>query len=128
MYGIFDGYYYSRPVSYRSYYARVQKPFVLTDHLDPQSDAVKATLQRFRQEFNPKETLARGIHWGDYVFGKRRFNHHSYETEWFIHQWKPTNDLQEEHPTGTRQIYHTFEEFARDVEKLVSTPPSKLKL
>jgi hypothetical protein len=128
MYGIFDGYYYSRPVSYRSYYPRVQKPFVLSDHLDRENDVIKGILSKFRQEFEPKDTLARGIHWNDFVFGKRHFNHNSYETEWFVHQWKPTNDLQEEHPTGTRQIYHKFEDFAAAVEKLVSVPANKLKL
>jgi hypothetical protein len=128
MYSIFDGYYYSRPVSYRSYYPRVQKPFILTDHLDKESDAIRNILARNKQEFNQTDSLARGIHWTDYVFGKRHFNHHSHETEWYIHEWKSTNDLQAEHPTGTARIYHNFEEFARDVEKLVSTPPNRLKL
>lgn len=128
MYGIFDGYYYSRPVSYRSYYPRQQKRFVLTDHLDRGDDVIKSILGKYRQAYNDKETLARGIHWNDFVFGKRHFDHNSKESEWYIHQWKPTNDLQEEHPTGSRQIYHKFDDFAAAVEKLVSVPPNKLKL
>lgn len=128
MYGIFDGYYYSRPVSYRSYYPRVQKPFVLKDHLDREDDVIRSILGKFRQTIDQKDSLARGVHWNDFVFGKRHFNHNSVETEWYIHQWKPTNDLQAEHPTGSRQIYHNFEEFAAAVEKLVSTPANQLKL
>jgi hypothetical protein len=128
MYSIFDGYYYSRPVSYRSYYPRVQKPFILTDQLDKETDIIKSILTKNKQEFNPSEVLSRGIHWSDYVFGKRHFDHNSHETEWYIYEWKPTNDLQAEHPTGTRQTFHSFEEFARDVEKIISIPPNRLKL
>lgn len=127
MYGIFDGYTYSRPVSYRSYNGRAFKPFILTDHLDRETDVVRGILTKNRQPVNDKEVLARGIHWGDFVFGKRHFDHNSKATEWYIHQWKPTNDLQAEHPTGVREVYHTFDEFARDVERIVSTPADKLK-
>ncbi len=123
---IFDSYSYSRPVSYRSYTPRVWKPYILTDHLDKESDEIKGILQRNRQGFDEKETLARGITWNGYLFGKRRFNHNSADSEYYIHQWKPTNDLSAEHPTGTRAIYHNFGDFARGVEKLVTTPANLL--
>ena len=36
--------------------------------------------------------------------------------------------VQAEHPTGTFKSYHSFNEFASDVEKLVSIPANKLKI
>jgi hypothetical protein len=138
MYSIFDGYYYSRPISYQSYYPRYVKPFVLKDHLDKESDSIRNILSKNRQEFDDKEILARGIHWKDWVFGKRVFHHNSRESshnshddvkvEYYAHQWKPTNDLAHEHPTGSHKVYDNFPQFAAEVEKLVSVAPNKLKL
>lgn len=137
MYTAFDGYYYSRPVSYQSYYPRVSKPFILTDHLDQESDAIRNILAKNRQQFDEKETLARGIHWGDWVFGKRTFHHngrdishnrHDSAVEYYAHQWKPTNDLGREHPTGSHKVYDNFPQFVTEVEKLVTTAPNNLKL
>jgi hypothetical protein len=98
----FESYSYSRPVSYRSYNARIFKPYILTDHQDVENDAIKRLLTQNRQTFDQTESLARGITWNGYIFGKRKFNHNSHESEYYIHQWKPTNDLSKEHPTGTR--------------------------
>lgn len=123
---VFESYNYSRPTSYRSYNQRIFKPYVLTDHLDPESDAIKQLLAQNRQQFDPTEGLARGIHWNGYEFGKRKFNHNSHESEYFIYQWKSTNDLATWHPTGTRQIFHDFKSFAKEVEKLIVTPPPLL--
>jgi hypothetical protein len=123
---VFESYNYSRPTSYRSYNARIFKPYILTDHLDQESEAIKALLTQNRQVFLPTEGLARGIHWNGYEFGKRKFNHNSHETEYYIHQWKSTNDLGKEHPTGTRQLFHDFKSFSKEVERLIVTPPAQL--
>lgn len=137
MYSIFDGYYYSRPISYQSYYTRKVKPYILKDHLDKESDTIRNILLKGKQEFDDQETLARGIHWGDWVFGKRTYHHNARESshnshdsnvEYYANQWKPTNDLQKEHPTGSHKVYDNFPQFASEVEKLVNTQPYKLKL
>jgi hypothetical protein len=123
---VFDAYSYSRPVAYKSYYTRESKPYILNDNFDKETEMIKDLLAKNRQSFDPKEGLTRGLHWNGYKLGKRRFDHNSHETEYFIHQWKATNDLTLEHPTGTRQVYHNFGDFFRAVEKLVVTPPSLL--
>lgn len=123
---VFDAYSYSRPVAYKSYNARVSKPYILNDSFDKETDIIREMLTKNRQSFDPREGLTRGLHWNGYLFGKRQFNHNSTETEYYIHQWKNTNDLSNEHPTGSRQIFHNFDDFYRNVEKLVITPPSLL--
>ncbi len=136
MYTIFEGYSYSRPVSYRSYYPRHLKPFVLKDHQDPESDAIRNILTRNKQTVNWRDSLARGIKWDDWVFGKRYYNHHptdslnfnDHHVEYYIHQWKPTNHLANEHPVGSHKTYRDFKTFEKEVEKLVTIPPWKLDL
>jgi len=123
---VFSSYSYTRRTSYPRYNARIFKPYILTDHQDPESEAIKALLAQNRQVFDPVEGLARGIHWNGYEFGKRKFSHNSNETEYFIHQWKPTNDLAKEHPTGSRELFHDFKSFAKEVERLIVTPPAQL--
>lgn len=103
----FDSYYYSRPVSYRSYNPRLTKQEVLTLP-DPDTDQVLDFFRRNNVTVDNLGGLARGIRFGDLEVGKRIFNHNNRlyyaDTEYFIHQWKPTNDLGKEHPTGTHYV------------------------
>jgi hypothetical protein len=90
----FDSYYYSRPISYRSYYPKLTKPSILAFQ-DPQSDEVLAYLKSQNIETNNLGGLARGIRFFDIEVGKRQYNHNNYSVsdEYYIHQWKETNDL-----------------------------------
>lgn len=63
--------------------------------------------------------MIRGIHFSDLVVGRRHYHHNSQDTEYYIHQWKPTNDLGIEHPTGTHGVYNNFQDFFYALEKLV---------
>lgn len=101
----FDGYNYSRPVSYQSYTPRVMKPYILNDASDQETDVIKNILRRSQYPIDNTETLVRGLNWNGYILGKRKFNHNSDEianTEYYIHQWRSTNDLAHWHATGTR--------------------------
>ena len=60
----FDSYYYSRPISYRSYYPRQVKEEVLTIN-DNETNQVLDLLRRKQQEVNNLGGLARGIRFGD---------------------------------------------------------------
>lgn len=57
--------------------------------------------------------LARGIRFSDFQVGKRHYNHNNYNVkdEYYIHQWKKTNDLNKEHSTGTHLVYKNYLEF-----------------
>jgi len=63
---VFESYSYSRPTSYRSYNARIFKPYILNDNQDPETEAIKTLLVQNRQVFDRLEGLARGIHWNGY--------------------------------------------------------------
>ena len=90
----FDSYYYSRPISYRSYYPRLQKPEILQIN-DPHSQEVLNFLKQQNIEVTDLGGLARGIRFFDIEVGKRQYNHNNYNVsdEYYIHQWKETNDL-----------------------------------
>ena len=86
-YGRFDSYYYSRPVAYRSYYPRIQKPEIL--HFETRDTEEVLNLFRNRNiQFTDLGGLNRGIRFLDFEVGKRIFNHHATEPEYYIHQWK----------------------------------------
>ena len=106
-YNRFDSYYYSRPVSYRSYNTRIQKPEILRiDESDTKE--VLNFLNSRNMKCDNLGGLSRGIRFDDYEVGKRVFNHHATEPEYFIRQWKQTNDLGPWHATGTHKVYHDF--------------------
>ncbi len=119
----FDSYFYSRPISYHSYRGRIQKPDVLaktfaSGHLDK----VKALLRKNNITWTENDSLSRNLRFDDIEVGTRRFDHYhtqDHEAEWYIHQWKSTNDLSVEHPTGTHQVYKTFDAFAQDLERII---------
>jgi hypothetical protein len=89
----FDSYYYSRPVSYRSYNPRIQKPEILAEN-DVDTRDLLSYFQKQGITVQNLGGLSRGIRFGDIEIGKRQFNHHATASEYYIHQWKPTNDLQ----------------------------------
>ncbi len=60
----FDSYYYSRPVSYRSYYPRIQKQEILP-YNDQESAQIVEILRAAQKEVNDLGGLARGIRFGD---------------------------------------------------------------
>jgi hypothetical protein len=85
---------WSRPISYHSYNSRVSKPYILNP-VDNETEQVRQLLSRFNIQLNSLDQLARNIRFEDIEIGKRRFDHNSphHNTEWYIHQWKKTNDL-----------------------------------
>ena len=122
MYNKFDSYYYSRPVSYRSYNTRVSRPEVLNIS-DPESIQVLELLAKYKINANNLGGLARGIQFGDLVVERRVFNHNSTayyaSNDYVIRQWKETNDLSKEHPTGTHTVLKTFPELLARLERVV---------
>jgi hypothetical protein len=122
MYNKFDSYYYSRPVSYRSYNTRVSRPEVLNIS-DPESTQVLELLAKYKINVNNLGGLARGIQFGDLVVERRVFNHNSTAyyagNDYVIRQWKATNDLSKEHPTGTHTVLKSFPELLARLEKVV---------
>ncbi len=108
----FDSYYYSRPISYRSYNTRISKPEILKVE-DPETVQVLNYLRQQNVDVSDLGGLARGIRFFDIEVGKRHYNHNNYNVsdEYYIHQWKETNDLSKEHPTGTHLVFKTFPEF-----------------
>jgi hypothetical protein len=107
----FDSYYYSRPISYRSYYPRLQKQEI-SPYNDQESAQRIEILKGAQKEVNDLGGLARGIRFGDLEVGRRVYNHNSglyyANSEFYIHQWKPTNDLTKEHPVGTHFVTKSF--------------------
>lgn len=116
----FDSYYYSRPVSYRSYNPRLVKPEILKIN-DPQSQEVLNFLKSQNIETTDLGGLARGIRFFDLEVGRRQYNHNNYNvpTEFYIHQWKDTNNLAKEHPTGTHLVFKTFPEFMTKLQQVL---------
>jgi hypothetical protein len=60
----FDGYYYSRPVSYKSYYARIDKPEILVEN-DVDTQDILKFLQANNIVVNNLGGLSRGIRFDD---------------------------------------------------------------
>ncbi len=61
----FDGYYYSRPVAYRSYYPRLTKQEILQQN-DADTQQVIGILQKNGIQFNNLGGLSRGIKFDDW--------------------------------------------------------------
>lgn len=93
-YGKFDSYYYSRPVSYRSYTPKITRQEILTFN-DQQTNEVLAFLKAQGIQVQDLGGLSRGLRFWDFELGRRVYNHNNYKVsdEFFIHQWKNTNDL-----------------------------------
>ena len=127
-FGKFDSPYYSRPVSYRSYNPRIQKKEIL-NITDPESEKVLDFFRRNNVTVDNLGGLARGIRFGDLEVGKRVYNHNGgmyyADTDYFIHQWKDTNDLTKEHPQGTHFTTKNFDDL---LKKLALNTKLKLKV
>lgn len=119
-YGKFDSYYYSRPVSYKSYYPRIDKPEILKV-ADKDGEEVKNFLRKNGYEITDLGGLDRGIRFGDIEIGRRAFSHHSDNIlpEYYIRQWKETNDLGKWHPTGRHYVVTSFSKLMQELEKVV---------
>jgi hypothetical protein len=118
---------YSRPISYRSYYPRVAKPEVL--HIpDPQTDEVLDLLKRENIEVTNLGGLARGIRFWDYEVGKRHYNFNSFNVsdEYYIHEWKDTNDLTKEHPTGTHLVFKEYDDFIKKLHQVIQEQKKRI--
>ncbi len=122
----FDSYYYSRPISYRSYYPKLTRPEILKIQ-DPQSQEVLNFLNQQKLEVTDLGGLARGIRFDDIEVGRRVFNHNNYNVsdEYYIHQWKETNDLGKEHPTGTHLVFKSYPEFLSKLSEVVADKRKK---
>ena len=114
-----DSYYYSRPVSYRSYNTRLTKKEIL-NITDPETDQVLEFFRKNNRSVDNLGGLARGIRFGDLEVGRRVFNHNSglyyASTEYYIHQWKQTNDLNKVHPVGTHYVTKNFGELLHKLQ------------
>lgn len=73
----FDSYHYSRPVSYRSYNPRVVSKEILPFN-DADTQEVIRLLKQRNIEFEDQGGLARGIRFGDFEVGKRKYNHNKF--------------------------------------------------
>ena len=60
----FDSYYYSRPVSYRSYNTRISKPEILSIK-DTETEQILEFFRQYNQTVDNLGGLARGIRFGD---------------------------------------------------------------
>lgn len=120
-YNKFDSYYYSRPVSYKSYNPRIQKPEILKN-VDAEADQVKNFLTRNGYQVQDLGGLDRGIRFGDTEIGRRTFNHHGVGVppEYYIRQWKETNDLGKWHPTGRHYVITSFDKLMKELELVVN--------
>lgn len=65
MYTPFDGYYYSRPVAYRSYYPKIQKEEILKES-DVDTQEVIKVLHKSGIQFTNLGGLSRGLKFGDW--------------------------------------------------------------
>ena len=71
--------------------------------------------------------LSRGIRFEDIEIGKRKYNHHgnNIDIEYYIRQWKSTNDLTGYHPTGSHHVAKTFPQFVKILNKVVDERSKK---
>ena len=116
----FDGYYYSRPVAYRSYYPRLQKQEILKEN-DADTQEVINILQKNGIQFTNLGGLSRGIRWGDWELGKRVYTHHNDNTapEYYLHQWKPSNDCCH-HPCGNNYVTTNYAGFLKQLQNVIN--------
>lgn len=125
-----DSYYYSRPVSYRSYNPRISKPEIINIK-DVETDKVLDLFRRNNVTVDNLGGLARGIRFGDLEVGRRVYNHNNRlyyaDTEYYIHQWKSTNDLSKEHPTGTHYITKNFDELTKKLQNVLEDQRKRYK-
>ena len=72
--------------------------------------------------------LSRGIRFGDLEIGKRKYNHNgsNVDEEYFIRQWKSTNDLTGYHPTGSHQVAKSFPQFVKILSKVIEERSKKM--
>jgi hypothetical protein len=129
-FGKFDSPYYSRPVSYRSYNPRIQKKEVL-NIADPETQQVLDFFRRNNVTVEDLGGLARGIRFGDLEVGRRVFNHNGGmyygNSDYFIHQWKNTNDLSKEHPQGTHYVTKSFDQLINKLTQVLEDQRRKYK-
>ena len=75
--------------------------------------------------------LSRGIRFGDIEVGKRVYNHNSSmyyaDADYYIHQWKDTNDLSKEHPTGRHFTTKNFDELIKKLGQVLEDQRRKYK-
>jgi hypothetical protein len=128
-YGRFDSYYYSRPVSYRSYNPKVLRQDILTVN-DTETNELLDFFARNNVAVENLGGLARGIRFGDLLVERRVFNHNSTAyyaaTDYVIRQWKATNDLANYHPTGTHFVTKSFPELLAKLQQVLhNNAPTK---
>lgn len=117
----FDSYYYSRPIAYRSYNPKLTRPEILKFD-DSQTTEVLNFLRQNNIEVTNLGGLNRGLRFFDLEVGKRVYNHNNYNVgdEYYIHQWKDTNDLTSYHATGTHLVFKSFPEFMNKLAQVVA--------
>jgi hypothetical protein len=121
-YGKFDSYYYSRPVSYRSYNPRLLRSDVIAVN-DTETNELLDFFRRNNIEVENFGGLGRGVRFGDLLVERRQYNHNSSAyyatTDYVIRQWKPTNDLNKYHPTGSHIVVKSFSELLAKLQGIV---------
>lgn len=112
--------YYRRPIAYHTISVRQSRPEIIKVE-DAQSTEVLNLLKNGKFEYTNLGGLGRGIRFGDIELGRRHYNYngHKYVEEFFIHQWKSTNDLSKEHPTGSHQVYTNYAEFIHNLKRIL---------
>jgi len=125
-----DSFYYSRPVSYRSYNPRISKKEILNIQ-DPDTDKVLNFFSRNNVTVDNLGGLSRGIRFGDIEVGKRVYNHNSNmyyaDTDYYIHQWKDTNNLSKDHPTGSHYITKNIDELINKLGQVLQDQKKRYK-
>lgn len=122
-YGKFDSYYYSRPVSYRSYNPKVVRQEVLPVN-DVETQEILALFKENGIEVTNLGGLARGIRFRDLEVGSRIYNHNGTlyygNGDYYIHQWTSTNDLSAEHPTGHHYTTKVFSSLKNELKRIIA--------
>lgn len=125
-----DSFYYSRPVSYRSYNPRISKPEILPI-ADPETNTVLEFFKANNVTVDNLGGLARGIRFGDIEVGKRIYNHNSTmyyaNNDYYIHQWKDTNDLSKEHPVGSHYVTKNFDQLLNKLQLVLQDQNKRYK-
>ena len=110
--------------------ARQVKEEVLTLS-DNETNEVLGLLKGRNLEVNNLGGLARGIRFGDLEVGRRTYNHNSRlyyaDAEYYIHQWKKTNDLSKEHPQGTHIVTKSYPEFLKKLQHVLENQEKRYK-
>ena len=72
--------------------------------------------------FNDQGGLARGIRFYDVEAGKRVYHHNvnKEKVEYYIRQWKSTNQCEKDHPVGLNFETKSYQNFLNEIVKVIN--------